>query len=221
MWSYSGTCLGRHFHHWPPRPAAMWCEPSVGSAVAQIPWPCVDGLQWCIYKVFPRRTHCWVEGRHWLWPSFNNSSSSSSYDPYWQCQCLFPHSPHTLELLSTKTISPPYPEIESLLCKFESLFQTPTTLPPSRSTNHSIQLPNSKLVNVWPYRYPYFQKHEIETQVEAMMQRGIIRPNTSPFSSSVLLVKKSDWSWRFCIDCRALNAIIVKDHFLILTIDKL
>lgn len=128
----------------------------------------------------------------------------------------------TLELPSTKTPPTPYPEIDSLLCNFEPLFQTPTTLPASRNTNHSIHLlPHSEPVNVRPYHYPYFQKHEIETQVEAMMQRGIIRPNTSPFSSSVLLVKKSDWSWRFCIDCRALNAIIVKDHFLILTIDKL
>lgn len=61
------------------------------------------------------------------------------------------------ELPSTKTTTTPYPEIEALLCMFSTLFQTPTTLPPSRTINHAIHLlPNSDPINVRPYRYPYF-----------------------------------------------------------------
>ena len=128
----------------------------------------------------------------------------------------------TLELPSTKTPPTPYPEIDSLLCNFEPLFQTPTTLPASRNTNHSIHLlPHSEPVNVRPYHYPYFQKHEIETQVKTMLQRGIIRPITSHFSSPVLLVKKCDGSWWFCVDYKALNVITAKDRFPIPTIDEL
>lgn len=41
----------------------------------------------------------------------------------------------------------------------------------------------SEPINIRPYRYPYFQKQEIEVQVESMLQTGIIRPSTSPFSS--------------------------------------
>ncbi|XP_019425047.1 PREDICTED: uncharacterized protein LOC109333920 [Lupinus angustifolius] len=102
------------------------------------------------------------------------------------------------------------------------VFATHTTLPPSRSHDHSIPLlQGSNPVKVKPYRYPHSQKEEIERLVSEMLHQGIIQSSKSPFSSPIILVKKKDGSWRVCTDYRALNALTIKDSFPIPTVDEL
>lgn len=95
-------------------------------------------------------------------------------------------------------------------------------MPPTRNHDHHIVLqPDAKPVCVGPYRYPYFQKFEIEKLVHEMLQSDIVRPSQSPFSSPVLLVRKHDGSWRFCVDYRALNKETIKVKFPIPIVDEL
>ena len=94
---------------------------------------------------------------------------------------------------SSGEITPIPKEIEDLFDQYSQLFQPLVDLPPSRTTDHAINIiPNATLMNVRPYRYPHFQKKEIEDQISSMLDKGFIRPNASPFSSPVLLVKKKD-----------------------------
>ncbi|GJY77843.1 retrotransposon-related protein [Tanacetum coccineum] len=113
-------------------------------------------------------------------------------------------------------------ELMPLLERFDSLFQVPTTLPPHRLIDHRIHLlPDTKSVNVRPYRYPHYQKGKMEKLVTEMLDQGILRYSQSPFSSPVLLVKKKDGSYQFCVDYRALNAVTVQDKFPIPTADEM
>ena len=47
-----------------------------------------------------------------------------------------------------------------------------------------------------------------------MLRKGIIRESVSPWSSPVVLFKKKDGSFRFCVaDLRQFNAVAKKDSF--------
>ncbi|GAB2295851.1 hypothetical protein Dimus_038383 [Dionaea muscipula] len=106
--------------------------------------------------------------------------------------------------------------------KYMDVFFEPNSLPPPRSHDHAIPLlPNSKPVNLRPYRFSHQQKTEVERLVDEMITTGVIQPSHSPFSSPVLLVKKKDHSWRFCVDYRQLNTMTIKDKFPIPIIDDL
>lgn len=54
-----------------------------------------------------------------------------------------------------------------------------------------------------------------------MLRSGLIQPSSSSFSSAVLLVKKKDGSFRFCVDFRQLNAITAKSKYPVPVIEEL
>ena len=54
-----------------------------------------------------------------------------------------------------------------------------------------------------------------------MLTNGIIKPSHSPFASLVILVKKKDGSWCFCVDYMQLNNITVKDKYPLPVVDEL
>lgn len=67
------------------------------------------------------------------------------------------------------------PGVLSVLEKFKPVFSLPNGMPPKRPIDHQVHLlPGTHPINVRPYRYPYFQKNEIERQVKDMLEQGII-----------------------------------------------
>jgi hypothetical protein len=112
-------------------------------------------------------------------------------------------------------------EVQKVIHDHADLFECPTTLPPHRTFDHAISLyPDAMPVNCKPYRYSPEQKNKIEKQVAAMLQEGTVVPSVSTYASPVLLVKKKDRSWRFCVDYRKLNSSTINNKFPMLVIDE-
>lgn len=127
-----------------------------------------------------------------------------------------PNQPHPDAILDTRNLEP---TLAKLLQQFTVVFSIPHGLPPHRNSDHHIHLlPDATSVNVRPYRYPNCQKEIMTNMIHEMLQEGIIRPSTSSFSSPVILVKKKDGTWRFCVDYRTLDAITIMDRFPIPTV---
>jgi hypothetical protein len=68
-----------------------------------------------------------------------------------------------------------------------------------------------------PYRTPYALRGEMKSQIEKMLEKGIIRQSISSWSPADILVPKKSPDgrpkFRFCFDFRALNAVTKFDPY--------
>jgi hypothetical protein len=98
----------------------------------------------------------------------------------------------------------------------------PPVVPPDRGFEHIIELEAwANPVITTPYRHPKKYKYKIEKAIKELLDMGHIRPSSSPFSSSIVLVKKKDGTMRMCIDLWALNKKTIKKRYPIPRIDEL
>jgi hypothetical protein len=62
---------------------------------------------------------------------------------------------------------------------------------------------------------------ELKKQLQELLDKGFIRPSTSPWGCPALFVKKKDESLRMCVDYRPLNAVTIKNKYPLPRIDVL
>jgi hypothetical protein len=95
-------------------------------------------------------------------------------------------------------------------------------LPPQRIIERIIEIkPGLSPVKIRPYRYPHHHKIEIERLVQDLLKCGVITKSRSPYSASIVIVRKKDGSFRLCIDYCGLNKITIKNKFPIPFIDEM
>ncbi|GFX69071.1 retrovirus-related Pol polyprotein from transposon 297 [Trichonephila clavipes] len=74
-------------------------------------------------------------------------------------------------------------------------------------------------INQRAYRVSPTERRIIHEEVQKMLDEGIVQPSESPWSSPIVLVRKKDGSWRFCVDYRKLNSVTKKDVYPLPRID--
>nr|GEV23628.1 retrotransposon protein, putative, Ty3-gypsy subclass [Tanacetum cinerariifolium] len=72
-----------------------------------------------------------------------------------------------------------------------------------------------------PYRLAPLEMQELSNQLQELIDRGFIRPSTSPWGTPVLFFKKKDGSFRMCIDYQELNKLMIKNRYPLPRIDDL
>ena len=72
---------------------------------------------------------------------------------------------------------------------------------------------NGTPVKIPPRRIPAHFRAQVEEQIQAMLQDGIIEKSSSPWMSPAVFVRKKNGDVRICVHYRALNKQTVKDLY--------
>ena len=108
--------------------------------------------------------------------------------------------------------------LKNLLVEFHDIFSVGDLSGYTSVVKHSI--PTTGMPIHQPLRHvPEALKETIESEVTRMLEQSVIRPSASPWSSPVVMVRKNDGSWRFCVDYRKLNSVTHRDAYPLPRID--
>ena len=104
--------------------------------------------------------------------------------------------------------------LAKILTKYESLFQKDhLDVGCITGVTHKIETGNAQPIKV-PYRRTPLKLAEQEREtLNNMLDAGIVRPSTSPWSSPPVLVRKQDGTLRYACDYRLLNSVTVGNSY--------
>ena len=105
------------------------------------------------------------------------------------------------------------------VCEYEDIFSDELPgLPSHRDIDFTIELHlGTSPISMTPHRMTLTELLELKVQLQELLDRGFIRPNTSPYAASVLFSKK-DKTLRLCIE---LNRVTIKNRYPFPRIDDL
>ncbi|WVZ96414.1 hypothetical protein U9M48_042052 [Paspalum notatum var. saurae] len=136
---------------------------------------------------------------------------------------LHKHVSHTVNVAEAQTEAQPIAKIP-VDCDYPDVFPEELPgLPPDRDAEFRIDLvPCTAPVSKRPYRMAPDELKELKTQLQDQLDKGFIRPSSSPWGCPALFVEKKDHGGkRLCVDYRPLNAVTVKNKYPLPHIDIL
>ena len=94
---------------------------------------------------------------------------------------------------------------------------------PGKTTimEHTIETGTASPMRQHPYRLPHAYRDVVQQKLKEMLAEEIVEPSTSELAAPIVLVKKKDGSFQFCVDYRALNSVSQVDAYPMPRIDEL
>ena len=85
---------------------------------------------------------------------------------------------------------------------------------------HFIDTNDNPPFKIAPYKVAPYKLPAIQEEIKEMLEKGVIVPSKSPYSSPIVMVPKEDGTNRMCMDYRKLNEITTKDAYPLLRIGQ-
>lgn len=112
-------------------------------------------------------------------------------------------------------------DAHTLLYEYTNLFaKSDSDLGRTDIIRHKIDTGTTRPVKIPTRRVHTHLTKEIDKHLEDMLERGVIEPSNSPWPAPVVLVKKKDGKYRFCIDYRKLKSNTINDAYPLPWIDE-
>ena len=78
---------------------------------------------------------------------------------------------------------------------------------------HSINTGNAPPRRERPRRLPPEKREACKTKLDEMMEHEVVRPSNSSWAAPIVLVRKKNGDYRFCVDYRWLNSVTIRDSY--------
>lgn len=95
--------------------------------------------------------------------------------------------------------------LKNLIYEFKDIFTDKPGL--TELVKHVINVTDQSPIRERPYPIPFSTRESLEKEIDKMLQEGIIEKSNSEYCAPIVLVKKPDNTFRFCVNYKSLNKI--------------
>ena len=114
-------------------------------------------------------------------------------------------------------------DLPRVVCAYVDVFPDELPgLPPQRVVDFGIELhPGISPIPMTLHRMAPVELQKLRVQLQELLDKGFMKPSTSPWGAPVLFAKKKGKTLRLCVDYRQWNRVMIQNRYLLPRIDDL